>query len=217
MVYVGATRQKRSLRPPVSVGRMAPEVVLVRHGETPWSVDRRHTGRTDIPLSDAGRRRAAALGPLLRRIPGVDAAAVATSPLQRARDTATLAGFGDRAEVWPELAEWDYGVYEGRRTSEIRESKPDWSVWTDQIDEGESLADVGARVDQVIERLMTFDRLVMLFAHAHVLRILGVRWCGLDPSAGRALTLDPGGVSLLGWEHEYRAIERWNLSPDLAG
>jgi broad specificity phosphatase PhoE len=194
---------------------MPPQVVLVRHGETQWSVERRHTGRTDVPLSDAGRRRAAALGSLLQRIPGVDAAAVATSPRQRARDTAALAGCGDRAEVWPELAEWDYGVYEGRRTSEIRESIPDWSVWTHPIEEGESLADVGARVDGVIDRLLTIDRPVVLFAHAHVLRILGVRWCGLDPSTGRALTLDPGGVSLLGWEHDYRVVERWNLSPDL--
>jgi broad specificity phosphatase PhoE len=195
---------------------MPPQVVLVRHGETEWSVERRHTGRTDIPLSDEGRRRAAALGPLLRLIPGIDTAVVATSPRQRARDTAARAGFGDRAEVWPELAEWDYGVYEGRRTSEIRESIPDWSVWTHPIEEGEGLTDVAARVDRVIERLMTSDRTVVLFAHAHVLRILGVRWCGLDPSAGRALTLDPGGTSLLGWEHDYRVIERWNLSPDLA-
>jgi broad specificity phosphatase PhoE len=196
---------------------MPPHVVLIRHGETEWSVDRRHTGRTDVPLSDAGRRRAAALGSLLRRIDGLDTAAVAISPRQRARDTAALAGFGDRAEVWPELAEWDYGVYEGRRTSEIRQSIPDWSVWTHPIEQGDSLAAVGARVDRVIERLMTFDRPVVLFAHAHVLRILGVRWCGLDPSAGRALTLDPGGVSLLGWEHDYRVIERWNVSPDVAG
>jgi broad specificity phosphatase PhoE len=195
---------------------MPPQVVLVRHGETEWSAERRHTGRTDIPLSDAGRRRAAALGSLLRVIAELDTAVVAISPRQRARDTAALAGFGDGAEVWPELAEWDYGVYEGRRTSEIRESIPDWSVWTHPIEDGDSLAEVGARVDRVIERLMTFDRPVVLFAHAHVLRILGVRWCGLDPSAGRALTLDPGGVSLLGWEHDYRVIERWNLSPDVA-
>jgi broad specificity phosphatase PhoE len=195
---------------------MPPQVVLVRHGETEWSVERRHTGRTDIPLSDAGRRRATALGPLLRMIPGIDTAVVATSPRQRARDTAALAGFGERADVWSELAEWDYGVYEGRRTSEVRESIPDWSVWTHQIEEGESLADVAARVDRVIERMITYERSVVLFAHAHVLRILGVRWCELDPFAGRALTLDPGGVSLLGWEHEYRVIERWNLSPDLA-
>ena len=203
--------------PPVSVGRMPPHVVLVRHGETEWSVERRHTGRTDIPLSDAGRRRAAALRSLLRLLVALDAVVVAISPRQRARDTAALAGFGDRAEVWPELAEWDYGVYEGLRTSEIRESIPDWSVWTHPIEGGDSLADVGARVDRVIERLLTFDRPVVLFAHAHVLRILGVRWCGLDPSAGRALTLDPGGVSVLGWEHDYRVIERWNLSPEVAG
>jgi probable phosphoglycerate mutase len=113
--------------------------VLVRHGETAWSVDRRHTGRTDVPLSAAGRARAAALGPVLAMLPGVDAAIVRTSPLQRARDTCARAGFGDRAEVWPDLAEWDYGVYEGRRTAEIRESIPGWSVWTHPIEGGAAL------------------------------------------------------------------------------
>jgi probable phosphoglycerate mutase len=187
-------------------------VVLVRHGETAWSVDRRHTGRTDVPLSDAGRRRAGALGPALAKVPGVDEAIVRTSPLQRARDTCALAGFGDRAEVWPELAEWDYGVYEGRRTAEIRESVPGWSVWTDPIKGGESLADVAARADVVVERLLDLDAPALLFAHAHLLRILGARWCGLPASAGRALTIDPGGISILGWEHEYRVVERWNLA-----
>jgi broad specificity phosphatase PhoE len=187
-------------------------VVLVRHGETEWSVDRRHTGRTDVPLSAAGRRRAAALGPVLAALPGIDSAVVRTSPLQRARETCTLAGFGDRAEVWPDLREWDYGVFEGRRTAEIRETIPGWSVWTHPIEGGESVSDVGARTDRVIERLLALEESALLFAHAHVLRILGARWCGLDPSAGRALTLDAAGVSLLGWEHEYRVIERWNVA-----
>jgi probable phosphoglycerate mutase len=191
---------------------MGSRVVLVRHGETAWSVDRRHTGRTDVPLSDAGRRRAAALGPVLAEVPGVDEAIVRTSPLQRARDTCALAGFGDRAEVWPELAEWDYGLYEGRRTAEIRESAPGWSVWTDPIEGGESLADVAARADVVVERLVDLDAPALLFAHAHLLRILGARWCGLPAAAGRAFTIDPGGISILGWEHEYRVVERWNLA-----
>jgi broad specificity phosphatase PhoE len=191
---------------------MSPHVVLVRHGETEWSADRRHTGRTDVPLSAAGRRRAAALGPVLRSISGIDNAVVRTSPLQRARETCALAGFGDRAEVWPELREWDYGVFEGRRTAEIRKTIPGWSVWTHPIEGGESLSEVAARTDRVIERLLAVDRAALLFAHAHVLRILGARWCGLDPSAGRALTLDPAGISMLGREHEYRVVERWNLA-----
>jgi broad specificity phosphatase PhoE len=185
--------------------------VLVRHGETEWSVDRRHTGRTDVPLSAAGRRRAAALGPVLAGLPDIDSAAVATSPRQRARDTCALAGFGDRAEVWPDLAEWDYGVFEGQRTAEIRESIPDWSVWTHPIEGGESLAQVGARTDRVIERLLALDQPALLFAHAHVLRILGARWCGLDAASGRVLTIDAAGICMLGWEHDYRVIERWNV------
>jgi broad specificity phosphatase PhoE len=191
---------------------MAPRVVLVRHGETTWSSTRRHTGRTDVPLSEDGRRRARSLGPVLTALLEGATALVATSPLQRARETCDLAGFGDRAEVWPELAEWDYGVFEGRRTAEIRETIPVWSVWTHPIDGGESLDAVAARADRVIERLLAVDRLAVLFAHAHLLRILGARWCGLEPSAGRALTIDPAGISMLGWEHDYQVIERWNLA-----
>jgi broad specificity phosphatase PhoE len=187
--------------------------VLVRHGETEWSTTRRHTGRTDVPLSEAGRRRAEALRSVLPALePETDHAIVATSPLQRARETCVLTGLGDRAEVWPELAEWDYGVYEGRRTVEIRESIPGWSVWTHPVDGGESLADVAGRADRVVERLLGIDRPAVLFAHAHLLRILGARWCGLAPSAGRVFTIDPGGISILGWEHEYRVVERWNLA-----
>jgi broad specificity phosphatase PhoE len=187
--------------------------VLVRHGETKWSTTRRHTGRTDVPLSEAGRRRAEALQRVLPAVaPEIERAVVATSPLSRARETCALAGLGARAEVWPELAEWDYGVYEGRRTVEIWESSPGWSVWTDPIDGGENLADVAGRADRVVERLLGLDRPVVLFAHAHLLRILGARWCGLDPSAGRVFTIDPGGICLLGWEHDYRVVERWNLA-----
>ena len=191
---------------------MSPRVVLVRHGETDWSRTRRHTGRTDVPLSEDGRRRARTLGPILGALADVETAVVATSPLQRARTTAELAGCGEGAEVWPELAEWDYGVYEGRRTAEIRETIPGWSVWTHPVDGGESLAAVAARVDRVIERLLALDRPALLFAHAHLLRILGARWCRLEPAAGRALTIDPGGISILGWEHDYQVIERWNLA-----
>jgi broad specificity phosphatase PhoE len=187
--------------------------VLVRHGETEWSTTRRHTGRTDVPLSDAGRRRAEALRPLLPALlPEIEDAVVAASPLRRARDTGELAGFGGRDEVWTDLAEWDYGVFEGRTTAEIRETIPGWSVWTHPIDGGESLADVARRADRVIARVLELDRPALVFAHAHLLRILGARWCGLEPTAARALTIDPAGISILGWEHEYQVIERWNLA-----
>lgn len=187
--------------------------MLVRHGETAWSTTRRHTGRTDVPLSEAGRRRAEALRPVLPALlPEIEHAVVGTSPLRRARETCELAGFGDRAEVWAELAEWDYGVFEGRTTADIRETIPGWSVWTDPIDGGEGLADVARRADHVIERVLGLDRPALLFAHAHLVRILGARWCGLEPPAARALTIDPAGISILGWEHEYQVIERWNLA-----
>ena len=190
---------------------MAERVVLVRHGETEWSSTRRHTGRTDIPLNDEGRRLAAALRPVLQGITGMDEALVLTSPLQRARDTCALAGFGDRAEIEPDLIEWDYGTAEGQRTVEIRETIPGWSVWETGPEGGETVEQVAARAERVLARIATEHRLVLAFAHAHVLRILTARWCGLDPRAGRMLMLDPASVSILGHEREVRGIERWNL------
>lgn len=132
---------------------MAERVVLVRHGETEWSRSRRHTGRTDVALTELGRRRAEALAPVLADLAGIDGAQVLTSPLARARDTCALAGLGDRAAVCDDLAEWDYGTAEGRRTEEIREEIPGWSVWTHTVEGGESLAAVGARTESVIARL----------------------------------------------------------------
>ncbi len=190
---------------------MADRVVLVRHGETEWSSTRRHTGRTDIPLNDEGRRLAAALQPVLAGITGMDDALVLTSPLRRARDTCALAGLGDRAEIVPDLVEWDYGAAEGRRTDELRLTVPGWSVWTHDPDGGETVDEVGARADRVLERIHAEDRLVVAFAHAHMLRILTARWCRLDPRAGRMFMLDPASVSILGHERETRCIERWNL------
>jgi broad specificity phosphatase PhoE len=190
---------------------MAERVVLVRHGETEWSSARRHTGRTDIPLNDEGRRLAAALQPVLAGITGMDDALVLTSPLRRARDTCALAGLGDRAEIVPDLVEWDYGTVEGRRTDELRLTVPGWSVWTHDPDGGETVDEVGARADRVLERIHAEDRLVVAFAHAHMLRILTARWCRLDPRAGRMFMLDPASVSILGHERETRCIERWNL------
>jgi broad specificity phosphatase PhoE len=190
---------------------MAERVVLVRHGETEWSSSRRHTGRTDIPLNDEGRRLAEGLRPILGGITGIRDALVLSSPLQRAHDTCVLSGLGPRAVVEPDLVEWDYGVAEGKRTDEMRRTTPGWSVWTHPLVGGESLEDVGRRVDRVLARAAVEDRLVVLFAHAHVLRILAARWCGLDAGLGQILTLDPASVSILGHEREVPVIERWNL------
>ncbi len=188
-------------------------MVLVRHGETAWSSQRRHTGRSDIPLNDDGRRLAAELHPVLSAIGGIDGALILTSPLRRARDTCVLAGFGDRAEIEPDLAEWDYGEAEGRRTDELRVDVPGWSVWTNPLERGESLEQVAGRADRVLSRLAGERRLAVVFAHAHILRILAARWCRLDARDGRVLTLDPASVSILGHERELPVIERWNLVP----
>ncbi len=194
---------------------MTARVYLVRHGETDWSVDRRHTGRTDVPLNAEGRARAAALAPFLAAVDGVATAAVLTSPLGRARDTCRLAGLGDRAVVDGDLAEWDYGEYEGLRTSDLRRDDPGWSIWTAPIERGETLAQVGVRADRVVGRideLHARSRTVFVFAHAHFLRILGARWCGFDARGGEHLTLLPAGVCVLGYERETRVIEHWNAA-----
>jgi probable phosphoglycerate mutase len=190
---------------------MVDRVVLVRHGETAWSSARRHTGRSDIPLNVEGRRLAAALAPVLGGLTGIGTARVLVSPLVRARDTCALAGLAEHAEVEPDLLEWDYGDAEGLRTDEMRRTIADWSVWTHPITGGESLADVGARADRLLARLAPEQRLVVLFAHAHVLRVLAARWCAMPAVAGRSLTLDPASVSILGHERETPVIERWNL------
>jgi broad specificity phosphatase PhoE len=190
---------------------MAERVVLVRHGETAWSSARRHTGRTDIPLNEEGRRLAEGLQPLLAGLTGIDDALVLMSPLKRACDTCILAGLGARAQIEPNLIEWDYGVAEGKRTDEMRQQIPGWSVWTHPIVGGESLEDVGHRADKVLARVAAEDRIVVLFAHAHILRILAARWCGLDAGLGSAFALDPASVSILGHEREDHVIERWNL------
>lgn len=192
---------------------MAAKVVVVRHGETAWSAVRRHTGRTDVPLTDAGRERSRALAPVIAAIPGIEDAAVFTSPLSRASETCALVGLADRATVWDDLVEWDYGDAEGRTTHEIREERPGWSVWTHEVTGGEHLADVGRRVDAVLARLDGTDSLVVLFAHAHLLRILGARWCGLPVAAGRVLVLGAASLSVLGHEREVRVIEQWNVGP----
>ncbi len=187
-------------------------LLLVRHGETEWSRARRHTGRTDLPLTPAGEAKAVSLDGVL---PLDDVVAVWCSPLRRARETAALAGLEVTA-VDADLVEWDYGTAEGRTTAEIREERPGWTVWDEGVEEGESLADVATRVDRVLARAATVDGGVALVAHAHLLRVLAARWLGLDPHVGRHLTLDPGGWALLGWERETPVLERWN-PPDPSG
>ena len=187
-------------------------IVLVRHGATEWSTARRHTGRTDIPLTEHGRAQASALAPLLS---GLRPDRVLSSPLARARETCELAGFGAHVELDDRLLEWDYGEAEGRTTAEIREQDPAWSVWTHPIAGAEPLVSVADRVDSLIAELRPFgdDGVVVLFAHAHLLRILGARWCDLPAAAGQNLVLDPASVSILGMEREAPCIERWNVVP----
>ena len=183
------------------------ELVLVRHGETAWSISGQHTGLTDIPLTDAGREQARSLAARLSERPY---ARVLTSPLGRAVETCRLAGFGDRAETRDELLEWDYGDYEGRTTPDVRTERPDWLLWRDGCPNGEGPADVGARVDRLIAELREGEGDAVLFAHGHVLRVLAARWIELGPEVGGRLTLSPAAVSILGWDRERAAIRVWN-------
>ena len=181
------------------------EVVLVRHGETEWSAALRHTGRTDLPLTAAGEAEARKVGEALR---GREFALVLSSPLRRALDTATLAGFDP--QLRSELAEWDYGEYEGLTTKQIRETVPDWTIWRYGARGGESGAEVGARVDRVIEEILQVDGDVLVFAHGHLLRVLCARWLELEVADGRLFALNPATLSTLGFEREQRVIRVWN-------
>jgi probable phosphoglycerate mutase len=185
----------------------APRVWLIRHGETEWSAAGRHTGRTDLPLTEAGRVSARRLA---AELAGVAFAAVFTSPLQRARDTCRLAALDATAVTDDALAEWDYGDYEGRTTAQIRVDRPDWNLWRDGCPGGESASDVGRRVDFVISRLRQYDDAVAVFGHGHCLRVLAARWVGLPPAAGALLALDTATISVLGWEREQAVVSRWN-------
>ena len=189
------------------------ELWLFRHGETEWSLSGAHTSQTDIPLTDHGRQRAEELRDFLQ---GTSFDAVLTSPMQRARETCAIAGLGDQAVVDEGLREWDYGIYEGKTTKEIRDTEPGWSVWDSEIKGGETVEHVGERADGVIARALAAAAAegkqgrVALFAHAHILRILAVRWLGLPAVEGRLLALGTGSVSRLGWERETRVIVSWN-------
>ncbi len=178
----------------------------VRHGETEWSRDGRHTGRTDVPLTPAGEAAAREIG---ERLHGEPFDLVLTSPLARSRDTARIAGYPD-AHVEGDLAEWDYGDYEGISTPQIRESVPGWTVWTDPVPGGESAEQVGLRLDRVIAKVHAVSGRVLVFGHGHSLRALAARWLGQPVSGGRSYLLDTATVSVLGYERETPVIARWN-------
>jgi probable phosphoglycerate mutase len=183
--------------------------VLVRHGETEWSRTGRHTGRTDLPLTDRGEAQGRSLRPLLAPL---SFSLVLSSPLARARRTAELAGTPPPV-IDPDLREWDYGGYEGRTTERIRAYVPGWTVWTGTCPGGEAIEQVAARVDRVIERVRRCPAgsVVAAFGHGHSLRVLAARWVGCDASAGRWLQLDTATLSWLGWEHETAVVGRWNV------
>jgi broad specificity phosphatase PhoE len=193
---------------------MAGDLWLIRHGETAWSLSGAHTGRTDIPLTPAGEQKAEKVGEKLR---GHTFAMVLTSPLQRARRTCELAGFGATAQIEPNLAEWNYGDYEGRTTADIQRERPGWSLFRDGAQGGEAIEQVAERARAVIARAVMAARAVIdegdvaLFAHGHILRILTACWLDLPPNAARLFALEPAGISTLGHEHETRVILRWNL------
>ena len=183
------------------------KVFLVRHGATEWTVSGRHTGLTDLPLTEDGRREAVRIGRALADQP---IERVFSSPLQRARSTCELAGFGDRMELEPDLVEWNYGAYEGLTSAQIHAQVPDWTVFTHGAPDGESPAQVAARVDRVIARVCALGVHVALFAHGHVLRVLAARWIGLAPAHGAHFLLDTATLSILGHHRGVRALERWN-------
>ncbi|HLH76765.1 MAG TPA: histidine phosphatase family protein [Candidatus Binataceae bacterium] len=180
---------------------------LIRHGETEWTQSGQHTGRTEIPLTDLGRQRGLAVG---RELAGRSFALVLTSPRERARETCRLAGYGGVAEIEPNLQEYDYGIYEGRTTPDIRKEVPDWSIWSGPVPQGETLEQVAARARAVIQRALATEGDVACFAHGHILRILAACWLELPPDAGRMLGLEPGSISLLGHERHNRVLWLWN-------
>jgi len=196
------------MRDALPMSTRPPEVVLVRHGETEWTLSGRHTGHTDIPLTDRGREEARALA---AELAGRRFALVLTSPLARAAETCRLAGLGEHACERDELKEWDYGAYEGRTTLDIRREQPGWTLWHDGVPAGETAAQLATRVDRVIVELRSAAGDAAVFAHGHVLRVLAARWLGLEPAAGRFFALDPATISILGYEREAPVVRAWNM------
>ena len=191
------------------MSNMLPVTYLARHGETAWTISGQHTGLTDLPLTERGERNARRLG---ERLKGMTFTGVFTSPLQRAARTCALAGFGDTAEVDRDLVEWDYGVYEGRRTDEILAERPDWQLFRDGCPGGETPDQVGVRADRVVSRVRAVLGDVLLFSSGHFLRVLAARWLGLEPAAGRYFLLGTASLSALGYEHtrSQPVIRLWN-------
>jgi probable phosphoglycerate mutase len=184
-------------------------IFLIRHGATEWSVSGRHTGRTDLPLTDEGRRQVERLRP---RLAGERFDLVLVSPLERALETARLTGFEEIAEVDPDLMEWDYGAYDGQTAVEIRRERPGWTPWHGGFPGGETLEQVAARAERVLHRLGAAAGDVALFAHGHILRVITARWLEQPPLEGSRYHLSTGSLSTLGWERETPVIERWNDS-----
>jgi broad specificity phosphatase PhoE len=186
-----------------------PKIYLARHGETAWSLSGQHTSITDIPLTEHGERNARNLGERLR---GIHFVKVLTSPLQRARRTCELAGFGAHAEVDNDLVEWNYGAYEGKRTADIRKERPDWFLFRDGCPGGETPDAIAARADRIVTRLRALDGDVLVFSHGHFLRVLGARWLGKPASDGRFLLLSTAALSILGYEHnrDGPVLRLWN-------
>ncbi len=184
-----------------------PRAWLVRHGETEWAREGRHTSRTDVELTELGRSQAVLAG---RKLAGASFVLVLSSPRARALETARIAGFGDVAEVDDDLREWDYGTDEGRTTAEIREDRPGWTIWDDGPQGGETIEQVAARADRVVARVRAANGDVLLYAHGHLLRILAARWLSLEPADGRLFALSTATVSVLGWEREQPVLLRWN-------
>ena len=186
-----------------------PEIYLVRHGETEWSASGKHTGRTDIPLTPAGEEAARQLA---HRLQGLSFSAVWSSPSQRALKTCMLAGFGSDCVVKAELAEWDYGVYEGMTTKQILKDRPGWSLFRDGCPEGESVGDVGSRADIIVGQLREAAANVLIFSSSHFLRVLAARWLGLPPRDGALYVLNTASVSILGYDHDLTepVIRLWN-------
>jgi len=182
-------------------------IVIVRHGETEWSRIKRHTGRTDIPLTEEGRRQARAL---VAALAGLTFEAVFVSPLQRARETCTLAGFGDLATVDPDLVEWDYGAYEGKMSAEVQQERPGWNLFRDGVPEGETIDDVAARAAHVIERVRAVSGDVLVFGHGHQLRVVTALWLEYPAAAAQHLLLETASPSTLGYERDWTALLSWN-------
>ncbi len=184
-------------------------VYLARHGETAWSISGQHTGITDLPLTRRGECNARRLG---ARLAGLEFACVFTSPLQRAKQTCELAGFGSKAEVDLDLVEWNYGDYEGLRTAEIRAKRPDWEMFRDGFPGGESFDQIAARADRVVKRVRSVDGAVLLFSSGHFLRVLAARWLGLKPQGARYFLLSTASLSALTYEHSVSepVIGLWN-------